>query len=247
MNPRLPTAAVAPTSPRCKGIGALRRTSGQRLLFAAVLLGMLGIAGCSDPLAPAGDDVKAFVVSEGLPQLRRVETIRNLQTEDALFFRVTFGPPRDCPSGCFYDTALGLRHGGDIGWLEVTGTPGFYDPSRQAYMEDRSGHRFFPVSAARDGLFDARLLDRLVPDSTLYASFAGFLASHDSTPEPALLRLAERLPAGWTRTAILIATHPNARCSRSIQEQILNVPGFPFSVARAAAAEVLADMPARCG
>jgi hypothetical protein len=254
MNVRLHYPAVAPATldffQSGRGgsglTGARLRGTIPRLLYAVMVIGTLGMVGCSDPFAPAPDDVRAFAVSEGLPQIRRVETVRHLRAEDVLFFRVTFGPPRDCPSGCFYDTALGLRHAGEIGWLEVAGTPGVYDPSRQHYMDDRSGRRFFSVSPAHDGLFSASLLDQLLSDSTLYASLAAFLASHDSTPEPALFRLAERLPAGWTHTAILIATHPNARCSRAVQDEVLKVPGSPFSGARTAAAEILAAMPERC-
>jgi hypothetical protein len=52
----------------------------------------------------------------------RQRTVRELFTDSARalqFFSVTYGQGQDCPGGCFYSTAIGIRSGARVGWLHV--------------------------------------------------------------------------------------------------------------------------------
>ena len=85
------------------------------VLLSAVLLGCDNFDG--DPEVPAV--ISTFVAGHDLPnpQPVRIFDLAVTDGEDIDLFTVSYGPPMDCPSGCFYATAHGLRRGEAVGWL----------------------------------------------------------------------------------------------------------------------------------
>lgn len=76
---------------RCVTLRAIR--------IGAALLASLVWSSCGDPSAPAPDDVRAFVRTEGLPDVRGIEMLLYLGDRDLLFFEASYGPSRSQPRG----------------------------------------------------------------------------------------------------------------------------------------------------
>jgi len=64
-------------------------------------------------------DIQNFVDSSNFPQVQKVNILLSNPKENLKFFQVSFGKPQDCPSGCFYSSALGLKYNGKIGWISI--------------------------------------------------------------------------------------------------------------------------------
>src|SRR3954469_12802521 len=78
------------------------------------------VASCRATTAPVTpplpDDVAQFVTP--LPKLRTATTVFEFPKKGFLLFTATYGDPQDCPAGCFYAQAWGIKYAGRIGWIE---------------------------------------------------------------------------------------------------------------------------------
>ena len=87
------------------------------LITAAILFSITCTDGPTEALARAPSDVRSFLVADTALVVRGVAQIP-LAAKEVLLYRVSYGQPQDCLSGCFYATAHLLRLGPRIGWLE---------------------------------------------------------------------------------------------------------------------------------
>ncbi len=55
-------------------------------------------------------DIQNFVDELELEDAQRVEIIIEVKNKDVYVFSVSYGPPQDCPSGCFYSKVWGLKN-----------------------------------------------------------------------------------------------------------------------------------------
>lgn len=100
---------------------------------------------------------------------------------DVLMYRISYGPPLDCPSGCFYAQAYLAKVGSRVGWL-----PGASPvPMR----------RRFPVQAQDSTVFTATVFSQL-KDRDANARFALALAivCAAETPESFRRKLVADVP-----------------------------------------------------
>lgn len=199
------------------------------LVLPTVLIAVL-LVGCdswgSDP--KIDEDIKSFIEAESLPEAQRPE----IDFEDAeagiTVFRVDFGPGCDCPSGCFYSTAYGLRFRDRIGWMSV---------EREFCLEDTvrvSGDHFDPQP--RDStLFSADVRNRLREAVTtdeandvqapVYEVFLNMLAKDEDTPVRALLDLARLLQESYRPSVgYALLENPTVRSERSVLEVLASLP-----------------------
>jgi hypothetical protein len=144
----------------------------------ALTLSACDTTGVSPPVAL---DVRAFVASEPVLSPQRIEILHADAAAGILLFSVPNGPPQDCPSGCFFDRALGIRAEGRVGW---------WDPP---YGE--GAWTMFDVRATDVSLFDRTALSRIKtrfngPESWVFVSFAYFLACDPDTPSATREHLA---------------------------------------------------------
>ena len=162
-----------------------------------VILMSLGLASCSGsggpvtpipPFPPPPHDVGAFVRSQSLPDVRSVTTVLSLTTDDGLLFFASYGQPHDCPAGCFYSRAYGLRFGGRIGWIRIHDYEGL----------DVASRTYFDVQAGDTGLFSDATWNRVSAYDTgfLWGDWFPWLAADFDTPNEAALRMADLL-SGW--------------------------------------------------
>src|SRR5712671_3353740 len=88
------------------------------------VLCLAGAAACRESTAPVSpslpSDVAQFLTP--LPKLRSASTVFAVPEKGFLLFTASYGDPQDCPAGCFYAQAWGIKYAGRIGW--VYGAPG---------------------------------------------------------------------------------------------------------------------------
>lgn len=170
-------------------------------------------------------DVLEFVASQQLPKTQDTEAILHIPDQQVVAFRVQYGEPNDCPSGCFYSVAFGLRYQTKIGWVRVED----YD------QNDVSGLTYFDVDSADSHLFSSALWDDLNgADSWFYRhALLRAFAKDPDTPVGVLKRLAEGLYTygdeylGW-----LLLDHPKIVSNVEILTIIANLPAFGEGYAR---------------
>ncbi len=76
--------------------------------------------GVESHTGPVSSDIERFSAQANFPRPQPVKSLYWDGTEDVTVFLVSYGDPQDCPSGCYYAGAYGLKYRGKIGWL----TPG---------------------------------------------------------------------------------------------------------------------------
>lgn len=196
--------------------------------FVSVVLVAAACAAATEPVTRSlSPEVAAFVST--LPKLRSVSMVFDVPENGLALFKAEYGDPQDCPSGCFFLTAWGLKYADQIGWIEGA-------PSTEKRYDVKSTDQF---------LFDESLWDRIQKE-WIGGGFRVMLACDTDTPTPALERLAARLPAdGWPYLAEVLLEVAQRRSERHIVEMIsdLGPSTYNFSGPRAHAASLLASWP----
>lgn len=212
-------------------------------------LAATALASCADRITapnypPPSAPVRKFIHAEGLPLLRTAERV--LQYEETEFFRVHYGRPQDCPSGCFYSAAIGVRLGAKIGWL------GFLD--LDGHEPDTT--RFFELTPADSALCRAELWGRMQvdrdPHGVLWFSLLPVVARDPDSPRDALLRLARMLRSYIApHVADRLLENPVVRHDIPILTELSTLPVFQgdaYAEVRRRAGELLDELrPAHSG
>lgn len=181
---------------------------------------IIGFAGCDSLLGPVPDDVQTFVRAEGLPKVRKVREVFAL--DSVRMYRVSYGEPQDCPSGCFYLGGTLLKVGSRLGWIGLDTWELQFDSTRSLWRPNIRGGTNFRVVEADTVLASERLLGELLAsDAYAHITLRNYLGLHEGTPEPVLWRVATRALAEVNSASMwLIVTHPNSQCSRRILEYL---------------------------
>ena len=71
--------------------------------------------------APIGSDniIDNFIEDVDFPKSQGVNVFINIPQQNLKVFKVSYGEPKDCPSGCFYSNATGIKYGDKIGWISI--------------------------------------------------------------------------------------------------------------------------------
>jgi hypothetical protein len=180
------------------------------------------------------NDIVAFVASQLLPKAQKPVIFVQVPEHSIVGFTVDYGDPIDCPAGCFYSRAYGLRRADKIGWVCSNDCDGVF--SFTPYRIDSTDWYFYTQE----------FWDRLdVANSWFYHYALLHLFARDpDTPIDVLKRLAESLHSyihdylGW-----LLLDHPKVASNREILTIIANLPHYNnegYDRLRAKAQEMLA-------
>jgi hypothetical protein len=163
-------------------------------LLLAIFLTALAPLGCDQFKPEVDGDIAAFVEREPLPESQNPTLVFSDDEFAVSAFWVSFGEARDCPSGCFYSKAYGLKYEGRIGWMGL-----------DAYGEDDSVTTkvsYFDVQRGDSTLFEKdvrtrfeaalKSSDRSSADAT-YDRFLEMIGRDADTPSGTLLTLARLL------------------------------------------------------
>jgi Leucine-rich repeat (LRR) protein len=131
------------------------------------------------------ENINIFVKEQNLMEPQPIRITLEIPEQDTIIFGLSFGPANDCPSGCFYSSALGLFHKGKIGWIRLDNYSSV-DPNTLA---------FYNFDADDSYLFSADFFKQLeqLPTTYFKQSFFAMLIKDEDTPEEGLLSIAEEL------------------------------------------------------
>lgn len=159
---------------------------------APLIIALIFIGGCSDNpteikivTPPVSAVVQEFIEEEELPHLQTPEQMILLREIE--FFYCKFGEGEDCPSGCIYNGAIGLRYGDRIGWLKFHDFNQEFPPTNRFFdfvAEDTEFFHFnmwlFLIQSDCRYCFDAliySLASDLDPPRQTFISLVGILYS----------------------------------------------------------------------
>lgn len=195
-------------------------------LFSLLLL--LLTAGC-DLLQTENknEEIEAFIKSQSLPDIQTPVYLFNVPAQDFKAFRVPFGPAHDCPSGCFYNQAFGIKYGNRIGWTAVNTADTLKDSSLV----------FFDVHQKDDYLFSQEILNRFQKalensedgswNTQAYKSYLKMVARDTDTPTDALLNIGGLLSRQYhPGVAMALIKNPIVKTNRRILETLVELPTF---------------------
>jgi len=131
------------------------------------------LVSCDNSVGPnIPDDIQIFVNNLNLENPQEIKMIVEVSNEDVYIFRVPYGPPNDCPSGCFYANFYGLKNKTKIDNIVL-----------------------YNLDANDTYLFSDEFLERVkVKDEWIYYSlYLPLLASDEDTPLPVLSKIANVL------------------------------------------------------
>jgi len=208
---------------------------------AACAAGALILASCAgdrvagpeypEPSPPVQD----FIHSQGLPLLRASERLFCLDGVEV--FRVKYGQPHDCPSGCFYSSAHGVRSETRVGWLVFNDVDSF-EPDTS---------RFFDVTPADSALCRADLWDRMQADEPsrqwFWSALLPIIARDADTDPQALVRISRLLYSYISpHVAWRLLENPYVQHDVPILTNLARLPVFrgdAYELIRARATELL--------
>jgi len=82
-----------------------------------------GITKPYSPDSPApivsDNNIDSFVKKASFPKSSGGSIDINIAAQNLKVFKVSYGEPQDCPSGCFYSNATGIKYGNKIGWISI--------------------------------------------------------------------------------------------------------------------------------
>ena len=161
--------------------------------------------------------VIVFVQGQDVPDIH--SNRQRIKTDEVECFSVEYGPPMDCPSGCVYHEAVGLRVGSKIGWLS-TDPQGYFTPETAS---------FFDVESSDTALFNVSLWDRLdqdpVPQHFLWAEILPTLAGDTDTATSALIEIVKRLRSYIVpAVAYTLVENPVVQSTEAVLLELVQLP-----------------------
>ncbi|MFC1559252.1 hypothetical protein ACFL39_01540, partial [Gemmatimonadota bacterium] len=196
-----------------------------RTLSVPLLFLVLGLPACTGNLIGPSDSplIESFVNDQNLPDRHATKIILRNADLRLTFFRVHYGHPVDCESGCIYSALYGLKFSSKIGWIKP-------EIVEQVAPEDLS---FFDVESTDTALFKDKLWTRLeTVDSWMYwGAFIPMLAGDPDTPAPKLLAIAAQLiERKNTRIAWILLDNPIVQVDRQILIVLVTLPWSGYDI-----------------
>ena len=161
------------------------------VMLVVAVMGTACDRGPTNPLESLPGDVRAFLQADSTLGVRTSTRIELVGTDVAVY-RISYGAPLDCPSGCFYARALIVRAGGRVGWA--------------TYIDPAPNSRVFRVQPQDTSSFTPALLAELRrKDATAYFAVAFMLACSpniaDAVRERIRLETPTLAPPGYCPTS----------------------------------------------
>jgi len=137
-------------------------------------------SGPTNPFESLSSDVRAFLQADSTLGVRKSTRVELMGTDVAVY-RISYGEPLDCQSGCFYARALVLRAGGRVGWA--------------TYLEPAPNSSVFRVQPQDTSSFTPALLAELRgKDASAYFAVAFMLACSPNTADAVRERIRLETP-----------------------------------------------------
>ena len=164
-------------------------------------------------------DIAVFVQSQNLPKVQPIKIFLEIQQENLIAFKVSYGEAQDCQSGCFYSIAYGLKVRTKIGWLRIND----YDQNDLSHVIN------YDFDSTETILFSNPFWDQLnAADYWVYRyAFLPLLVSDKDVPTNVLQRIAEGLYTYIdSYLASLLLLNSKVQESRTILTLLAELPVF---------------------
>jgi hypothetical protein len=188
-------------------------------------------------------EVTSFIQSQDLPKTQKIKIVLEISQEDITVFKVSYGEAHDCPSGCFYSIAFGLKSQIKVAWLKIED----YDTN------DLSHAIYYNFDSTETFLFSSGFWDQLnQADSWIYHyAYLQLLAPDEDVPLESLQRIAEDLYTFIDdHLASLLLLNPKVQINRPILNLLANLPVFQddaYRAVREKARQLLNALGNKCG
>ncbi len=199
----------------------------QKILFVSAVLGIVLMAGCvqqiktpdQPPKKTIESNIESFVNGFNFPKQQGINILLEIPEEDLQVFQVSYGEPQDCPSGCFYSKATGIKHNNKIAWISINNYDDFDIKDMQMYDFDSTDNYLFT------DIFFNKLKSK---DDWVYQyAFLPLLAKDPSTPNETLLKIAKGLSSYIQPSlASSLLENPDVQQNKQILTIIANLPVF---------------------
>ncbi len=173
-----------------------------------------------DKIEVVDSEIKTFVNAINFPKLQGISVILNVPEENLKVFQVIYGEPHDCPSGCFYSRATGIKHNNKIGWILINNYEKNFDTSKlKLYDFDPNETYLFSDD------FFIKLKSK---DEWVYRyAFLPLLSKDPDTPEDTLLKIAKGLSSYIQPSlANALLENPKVQTNKQILTIIANLPVY---------------------
>ena len=173
----------------------------------------------SPPVVGTTDGINTFVKNANFPKSTGVNLFINAPAQNLKVFRVSYGEPQDCPSGCFNSNATGIEYGSKIGWISINDYDHINVSRLVMYDFDSSdtylySDEFFQLLKSKD-------------DWVYQNAFLLKLAEDKDVPRAMLLKLANGL-SSYIQPSLAsnLLENPVVENDREILTIIANLPVF---------------------
>lgn len=183
---------------------------------------------------PQDTSIEGWIRGQNLPKQQPYKTV--LQNPFIYIFRVQYGEPSDCPSGCFYASAVGIKFNNDIGWLQS------YDTANIKRWF------FYDVRPSDNYLFSQTFWEDLLNTDQwiYYNALLPVLVKDNDTPIEALERITKGLYTYiYSYLGELLLLNSKANSDKDILTLLANLPvsqGDAYSAVREKAKQRLIDL-----
>lgn len=218
------------------------RGKSKRVAPATLLVLAMFVSTCRSAAGPPEDDGTLSIedLPENLQEFASSQVVLPIQSyerivaaaPDTFLFRMDWGEPQDCPSGCFYLGAYGLVMGQRLGWV----TEGLWFTS--------TWPEYFRFSPGDSAQLTTEFMETVrVKNKWAYEDLRFRACCDVRSGEGLLFRIALQIhPFGDTKHAHALIDHPVAVRSERILEVILALPEEGYAYQRERARQALEDL-----
>jgi len=193
-----------------------------KILFILAISGIILISGCIQQIDQSTQppeqkpinknesfDIETFVNSFNFPKVEGINILLDVPEHNVKVFQINYGEPQDCPSGCFYSEATGIKHNNKIAWISINDYDDFNVSNLQMYDFDLSDSYLFT-----DEFFN-KLESK---DVWVYQhAFLLLVAKDPDTPDETLLKIAQGLSSYiQSSLASALLENPKVRSNNQI-------------------------------
>jgi len=114
---------------------------------------------------PNDPKIESFVGKQNFPKVQEIEFYLKDMNQTVIGFSVKYGEPSDCPAGCVYSRAVGLKVGERIGWLTEVDSTHFDFDSTESYLF--TNEFWLKLERSNNWVYRAAFLPLIVKDKNV--------------------------------------------------------------------------------
>jgi len=124
----------------------------------------------TQPISTSDAVMSLFIEKANIPELQDTKILVDDPSHNLKVFKIRYGAPQDCQSGCFYSDATGIEYNEKIGWISVNN----YEST------DSSNFTYYDFDNTDTYLYSPEFFELLdTKDTWVYQNAFLFVLAHD--------------------------------------------------------------------